>query len=167
MKRIFGLAILIVVVMSLIYNGDVGNSSIYVAAQAGHPKEIEQLFAAWNSHDPDKVAASFTDDAVYEDVAAGHISRGRTEVRKWAEGGFAVIENFKIEVVSSSIHNKRGVAEWVWSGTDKGLFKTGKKFSVRGVSVFEVRRGKISHYKEFYDVATIMKQVGVLPAGKE
>ena len=47
------------------------------------------------------------------------------------------------------------------------MFKTGKNFSVRGVSVFEVRGGKISRYKEFYDVATIMRQVGMLPAEKE
>jgi steroid delta-isomerase-like uncharacterized protein len=140
---------------------------IYAAPDAGHPKEIEQLFAAWNSHNPDYVVASFTEDIVYEDVPAGHISRGSDEVRKWAEGAFAVIENFKFEIVSSSSHNGRGEAEWVWSGTDKGLFKTGKNFSVRGVSVFEVRKGKISRYKEFYDVATIMRQVGLLPAEKE
>ncbi len=78
--------------MSLTYNGNVGNSSTYAAPHAGHPKEIEQLFAAWNSHDPDKVVASFTEDAVYEDVTAGHFRRGRAEVRKWGEGGFAVIE---------------------------------------------------------------------------
>ena len=138
------------------------------APQAASDKRvIEQLFAGWNSHDPDKVAASFTEDGVYEDVTAGHISRGRAEVRKWAEGGFAVVENFKLELVSSSFHNGRGVAEWVWSGTDKGLLKTGKKFSVRGVSVYEVRRGKISRYKEFYDFATVMRQVGLLPAEKE
>ena len=140
---------------------------IYAAPHAGHPKEIEQLFTAWNSHDPGKVVASFTENIVYEDVPAGHISRGRDEVRKWAEGAFAVIENFKFEIVSSSSHNGRGVAEWIWSGTDKGLLKTGKKFSVRGVSVYEICGGKISRYKEFYDVATIMKQVGLLPAEKE
>jgi len=140
---------------------------IYAAPDAGHPKEIEQLFAAWNSHNPDYVVASFTEDIVYEDVPAGHISRGCNEVRKWAEGAFAVIENFKFEIVSSFSQNGRGVTEWVWSGTDKGLFKTGKNFSVRGVSVFEVRKGKISRYKEFYDVATIMRQVGLLPAEKE
>jgi steroid delta-isomerase-like uncharacterized protein len=140
---------------------------IYAAPDAGHPKEIEQLFAAWNSHNPDYVVASFTEDIVYEDVPAGHISRGSNEVRKWAEGAFAVIENFKFEIVSSFSQNGRGVTEWVWSGTDKGLFKTGKNFSVRGVSVFEVRKGKISRYKEFYDVATIMRQVGLLPAEKE
>jgi ketosteroid isomerase-like protein len=59
------------------------------------------------------------------------------------------------------------MAEWIWSGTDKGLFKTGKNFSVRGVSVYEVSKGKISRYKEFYDLTTIMRQVGLLPTEKE
>ena len=168
MKRIFSLAVSIVVVMSLTYNGNVGNSSIYAAQQAASDKRvIEKLFAAWNSHDAGKVVAYFSEDAVYEDVTAGHISRGRAEVRKWVEGAFDVVENFKLEVVSSSFDSGRGVVEWVWSGTDKGLLKTGKKFSVRGVSVYEIRRGKISRYKEFYDFATVMRQVGVLPAEKE
>ena len=168
MKRVFGVAISTLAVVSLTYQGNFGNSAIYAAPQgAGDEKAIERLFAAWNSHDADKVVAAFTEDVVYEDVAAGHINRGRTEVRKWAEGAFAGIENFKIETVSSSFQNGRGVAEWVWSGADKGLLKTGKKFSVRGVSVFEVRGGKISRYKEYYDFSTVMRQVGLLPAEKE
>ncbi len=168
MKRLFRVAISIVVVLSLTYLGKAGNSSIHATPQSAKDKNvIEQLFDAWNSRDADKVAASFSEDGVYEDVAAGHISRGRAEVRKWAEGAFADIENFKIEVVSSSFHNGGGVVEWVWSGTDKGLLKTGKNFSVRGVSIIEVRRGKISRYKEFYDFSTVMRQLGLLPAGKE
>jgi steroid delta-isomerase-like uncharacterized protein len=168
MKRIFGLAISIAVIMSLTFSGCVGNSSIYAAQQAASDKKvIDKMFAAWNSHDADKAAAYFSEDAVYEDVTAGHISRGRAEVHKWVEGAFDVVENFKLEVVSSSFHKGHGVVEWVWSGTDKGLLKTGKKFSVRGVSVYEIRRGKISRYKEFYDFATVMRQVGVLPAEKD
>lgn len=59
------------------------------------------------------------------------------------------------------------MVEWVWSGTDKGLLKTGKNFSVRGVSIIEVRRGKVSRYKEFYDFSTVLRQLGLLSAGKE
>jgi steroid delta-isomerase-like uncharacterized protein len=113
------------------------------------------------------VAASFSEDGVYEDVAAGHISRGRAEVCKWAEEAFADIENFRIEIVSSSFYNGGGAVEWVWSGTDKGLLKTGKNFSVRGVSIIEVRRENISRYKEFYNFSTVMKQLRLLQAGKE
>jgi len=171
MKRILGIAMSIAVVMALTLNGSAGNSSKYAVPQAGHPKEIVQLFAAWNSHEPDKVAAAFTEDGVYEDVTAGHVSRGRAEIRKWAEGGFGAFGNLKMEAVSSSYHNGRGVTEWVWSATDKadkGLFKTGKSFSVRGVSVYEVRKGKISRYTEYYDGAAIMKQIGLpMPTEKE
>lgn len=134
---------------------------------ASEKKLIEQLFTAWNSRDADKVAASFCRNAEYEDVTAGQINRGRAEVRNWAAGAFADIENFKIEIKNRSIYSGGGVVEWVWSGIDKGLFKTGKKFSVRGVSVIEVRRGKISRYKEFYDFSTVMRQLGMLPAGQE
>lgn len=165
MKRILRSAVSIFTLLVLIPASGAINSSIY--AQSSGNDVIKQLFAGWTSHDPDKVAAVFTEDAVYEDVTASHVSRGRAEVRKWAEGAFMVFEDFKMEFVSGSFANGRGFAEWIWTGTDKGLLKTGKKFSVRGVSVYELHRGKISSYKEFYDFATVMKQVGVLPPEKE
>ena len=163
MRRIYILATAVLVLVFLTN----GPSSIDAATRASRDKEIvEQMFAAWNSHDAEKVAAAFSEDAVYEDVTAGQINRGREDVRKWAAGAFVVVENFKMEVVSSSFHNGQGVVEWVWSGTDKGLLNTGKNFSVRGVSVIEVRKGKIWRYKEYYDFAAIMRQVGVLPSEK-
>ncbi len=125
---------------------------------------MQQAFAAWNSHDPDKVVTYYSEDVVYEDVAYGAVNHGRDELRKFAAGFIEAVPDLKLEVVSSSIHNGHGVAEWVLSGTDKGLYKTGKKFSVRGASVFEMRGGKCSSNKDFYDLATIMRQVGVLPA---
>ena len=113
------------------------------------------------------MAAIFADDAVYEDVTAGHISRGKDEVRKWAAGGFTVVANFEMETVSSSFHNGRGVVEWIWRGTDKELFGTGKNFSVRGVSVIEIRKGRILTCKDFYDFSGVMRQLGVLPPEKK
>ena len=168
MNRFYTLAVSIVISLFLTQYGHAQGSPTQAAKQAGSDKRIvEQMFAGWNSRDADKVAAAFSEDAVYEDVAAGHINRGRAEVRKWAAGAFEVFENFKMEVVSSSFHDGSGVVEWIWSGTDKGIHKTGKKFSVRGVSIVEIRKGKILRYKEFYDWATAMKQLGLLPAEKE
>jgi steroid delta-isomerase-like uncharacterized protein len=146
-------------------NGDKGAKTSMIASSRSTSDEriIEQFFAAWNSHDADKIAAAFDEDGIYEDVTAGHTNHGRAEVRTWAEGAFVVVQNFKMEIVNSSIQKHRGVVEWVWSGTDKGLLKTGKNFSVRGVSVIELKKGKIYRYKEYYDFAAIMRQVGVLP----
>jgi steroid delta-isomerase-like uncharacterized protein len=165
MKGFYRRAISIGISLFLIQYGNAQNSSTKSAKQAEKEKGIiEQMFAGWNSRDADKVTSAFSEDAVYEDVTAGHINNGRAEVRKWAAGAFEVFENFRMEIVSSSFHNGSGVVEWVWSGTDKGIHKTGKNFSVRGVSIVEIRKGKIFRYKEFYDWATAMKQLGLLPA---
>ena len=141
-----------------------------VAAPAG-PKSssdgdaavAEKWIAAWNSHDPDKMLPAFTDDVFYEDVAFGEVSHGSTEFRKFAASEFEGVPDAELKLVRASVHNGHGTIEWTFSGTDKGVFKTGKKFSVRGVSVIDVRDGKISRSLDFYDVATIMRQVGVLP----
>src|SRR5713101_10085104 len=124
---------------------------------------VRQSFAAWNSHDADKVVAFYTEDVVYEDVAYGVVNHGAPELRKFAAGFFEAVPDLRLELISSAIREGHGIAEWILSGTDKRLYNTGKKFSVRGVSVFEMRGGKCSSNKDFYDLATIMRQVGVLP----
>lgn len=129
-------------------------------------KAIQRLFDAWNSRDTESVVAAITHDAVYEDVAAGEIHRGNDRIRKWVAGAFRDIENFKLEVVRSSFYKGGGSVEWVWSGTDKGLFRSGKSFSVRGVSVIKVTGGKVSEYREYYDFGTVMRQLGLIPADK-
>jgi steroid delta-isomerase-like uncharacterized protein len=135
------------------------------AQEKGKPKGsfIEQALSAWSTHDPDKVIEFYNDDVVYEDVAFGEVNHGKAELRKFAAEFFQEVPDLKLEVVSSSTYNDRGFVEWVFSGTDKGIYKTGKKFSVRGASVFQMRAGKCSSNKDYYNVATIMQQVGVLP----
>src|SRR5580765_3619329 len=84
---------------------------------------VQQEFAAWNSHDPDKVVTFFTEDVVYEDVAFGAVNHGSSELRKFAAGFIEAVPDLKLEVVSSSVHHGHGVVEWLLSGTDKGLYK--------------------------------------------
>ena len=123
----------------------------------------EKWIAAWNSHNPDKMLALFTDDIFYEDVAFGEVSHGSAELRKFAASEFEAVADLELKLLRADIHNGHGTIEWMFSGTDKDVYKTGKKFSVRGVSVIEMRDGKISRNLDFYDSATIMRQVGLLP----
>ncbi len=141
-----------------------------IAAPAGGKSDgdrdaavAEKWIAAWNSHSPDKMLPVFTDDVFYEDVAFGEVSHGSAELRKFAVSEFEGVPDLELKLVRASVHDGHGTIEWVFTGTDKAVFNTGKKFSVRGVSVIDVRDGKISRSLDFYDVATIMRQVGVLP----
>ena len=123
----------------------------------------EKWIAAWNSHSPEKMLPVFTADVFYEDVAFGEVSHGSAELRKFAASEFEGVPDLELKLVRANVHGGHGTIEWVFSGTDKGVFNTGKKFSVRGVSVIDVREGKISRSLDFYDSGTIMRQVGVLP----
>ncbi|HXJ45723.1 MAG TPA: ester cyclase [Candidatus Dormibacteraeota bacterium] len=124
----------------------------------------EGWIAAWNSHDTAKWATHFTLDIYYEDVTFGEISHGSEEAKKFAASFFTDVPDLKLELADSSVEGNHGSIQWILSGTDKGIFKTGKTFKVRGVSIITITDGKISRSADYYDLATIMKQVGVLPA---
>ena len=120
--------------------------------------------AAWNSHDADRVVAAFSPDVLFEDITFGATNHGSGELRKFAVSIFDAVPDAKFDLANSSGDRRHGSIEWTFSGTDRGLYKTGKRFSVRGVSVIDLRGEKILHERDYYDAASIMRQVGLLPS---
>ncbi|GAC1631980.1 MAG: hypothetical protein NVS9B14_04600 [Candidatus Acidiferrum sp.] len=157
MRRLFAFAI---VILAVGFSLPTRSTSAPTAASP----IAESWIAAWNSHDTAKMEPLFTSDIVYEDVAFGEINHGIPELKKFANQFFELAPDLKLELVNSAIEGNHGTIEWILSGTDKGIFKTQRKFKVRGVSVLTLDHGKISRNLDYYDAATIMKQVGLLPA---
>jgi steroid delta-isomerase-like uncharacterized protein len=133
--------------------------------QTASSQEIGQGWCdAWNSHSVDTVVAAFTNDVFYEDVAFGQTFHGSAQLRDVAKNFFAAVPDVHFDCTATALHGGQGNIEWIMSGTDVGLFKTGKRFSVPGKSIIDVQKGKISRNSDYYDLATIMRQVGILPA---
>ena len=70
---------------------------------------------------------------------------------------------------SSSVASETGYAlEWVMQGThDRASAQipaTGKPFAIRGVSVGELRDGKIARNTDYWSLAEFLMQVGLMPA---
>jgi steroid delta-isomerase-like uncharacterized protein len=122
--------------------------------------------AAWSSQDTEKLLTLFTGDCLFEDVTFDVVTRGKQELRGFANGAFAAVPDFKIEVTREFATDQWAAVEWVMSGTHRGDFPglpaTGKRFSVRGTSIFELEGGKIRRESDYWDAATFMKQVGLL-----
>ena len=133
------------------------------ATAAGKPIG-QRWIDGWNAADPSLLAEAFTPDATYEDVAFGVRKNGSAELRELHKSDHDDVGGFFVKLIASHVADGHGTIEWTYGGKDLGLFKTGKPFEVRGVSVIEVRGGRISRNLDYYDVATIMKQVGLLPA---
>jgi steroid delta-isomerase-like uncharacterized protein len=125
----------------------------------------ENWIAAWNSHDVDRVLGVFTSDVLYEDVPLGVVNRGAEELRAFAAGAFAAVPDIRFDLVNASLKGGHGTIEVVFSGTDVGLYGTGRRFSVRGATVIDVHGQIIARNSDYYDLATIQRQLGLLPPG--
>jgi len=128
---------------------------------------LEDYLAAWNSHDVEKIASFFTDDCVYEDVAMGAVNRGKEQVKAFVSGTFTAFPDFKLERTSSFVAGDWRGAEWIMSGTHTGdipgLPVTGKSFSTRGASITELHEGKIRRNSDYWNLASFLQQLGLLP----
>ena len=118
----------------------------------------------WTKHDMKEVASVFTEDCIYEDVALGVINRGRDELIAFGNGFIAGVPDLKVEVTSRFGSGDKAAAEWKMSGTHTGnlpgMPATGKTFSLRGVSTFQLQGSRVNRCSDYWDLATFKKQLG-------
>ena len=137
-------------------------------ANSDAERVLDDWATAWSSHNTGKLLSLCTDDCVYEDVTFGVVNHGKKELQAFADGVFAGVPDFKIELTARFASSTWAGMEWVMSGTHKGDFPgmpaTGKRFSIRGVTILELQAGKIRRNSDYWDAAGVMRQVGLLPS---
>lgn len=121
----------------------------------------------WSSHDMKKLLSIFTDDCIYEDVTLGVVNHGKGELTAFAQGFFTAFPDFRVELQSHFDTGEEAAVEWSMSGTHEGnLMGTPpihRHFSLRGMSAFDLRDGKIRRCSDYWDFVTFARQLG-LPA---
>ena len=131
-------------------------------------KMMNDYVAAWNAHDMERVLSFCTDDVVFEEVPMEKVWRGKKEAKDFAKDTFTNFPDFKIEVKSGFSAGDQGAGEWVMSGTfahssNPAMPATGKKFSIPGVGINEYSGGKISRVTNYWNLASFLQQVGLMP----
>ena len=130
---------------------------------------INELYAAWSLHEPDRIDAIFTDDAAYEDVAGGQVHRGKAQIRQLLQAAFTFAPDFRVTLRSLVLAGDTAITEWEIEGTQTGpagvgqvgeLPATGRTFRLRGASVLVFRQGRIAQVTDYYDMATFLRQLG-------
>jgi steroid delta-isomerase-like uncharacterized protein len=139
----------------------------YAQSDADKIKVIEAQAPAW-SQGLEPLMATFTDDLVYEDVPLGVVNKGKEELRKFAAGFLNAFPDLKSTISSVIISDNKAAFEWLFEGTQKGdmpgMPASNKRMSFRGVSVAEFADGKVAHQIDYWDLATMLKQLGFMPA---
>ena len=131
---------------------------------------VDDYLDAWNRHDSDRVTSYLSDDCVYVDQALGESHTGHADIKKFIDDFEQTMStNYRFDKGATVIVTEAGYAvEWTCSGTnDRGndqFPNTGKDFSIQGVSVGELRNGKIVKNTDYWSLAEYLMQVGLMPA---
>lgn len=125
----------------------------------------------WNAGDAAGMAELFTVDCSYRDRAFQTHFTGREGVAEWMRITQSHIPDLHIELLAGCGDEQQAMARYTLSGTfgpdhpfDAGHGVAGHTFAVPAASYFEVRQGRIHAVEDFYNLADLMRQLG-LPAG--
>ncbi len=116
---------------------------------------VEEMIAAWNARDGDRIADLFTEDGVLHSMMIDPIV-GRETIRPRIK--FLVDNATHMEIKPRTI---AVVGDTVFlERTDNFTFK-GHAGSVPVVGVLEIEGGKVKVWREYYDRAELLEAMGV------
>ena len=127
---------------------------------------VKNLWAAWNSHDWEITSPFYSDDCIMEDLPS-KTCHGKGELEAYYEYLLEGYPDINFEAKRTFGTDNQIATEWIMSGTHTGntaRFKaTGKKFSIRGASILEIKNGKIIRETDYWDMHSLMRQLGSAP----
>ena len=129
---------------------------------------FESVFPHWNSHDIPSMLAHYDDDIVWVNVAMGERYDGKEEVRAFLERLFTAIPDLELDVTLRLPRGKYVAEEYHIRGHQRGSLygtpPTGKYLDIPCVSIVELRDGKLLEDHFYWDSATALRQIGILPS---
>jgi steroid delta-isomerase-like uncharacterized protein len=129
----------------------------------------QRLLAAWNARSLEQFADLLAEDVEWYDPAMPDPpARGRAAVSAFAEAVLRAFPDFKYEIqppVCTSTHGSRCAIVWRISATHLqpleplGYAPTGRRATIDGVDVLDVRDGKVTRILTAFDLVPAAEQL--------
>ncbi|MCU9850199.1 ester cyclase [Defluviimonas sp. WL0024] len=139
---------------------------------AMHPTEkvVRQFHESWDMRDPERGVAVIAEDCQFEDVARGESQIGPEGYRMDYERWRRAFPDGEVKVTNVVVDGDRAVVEFVNRGTHTGPLESslgtfepsGRRQETRYCSVMRVKDGKVVEGRDYYDAATIARQLGLV-----
>ena len=131
----------------------------------------DQLKAAWESHDPEQVAALYAEDGVREEFLITHsVLRGRGEIAQQVGGYMHAVPDCYLEIRRIlETGDGKLTAEWTWGGTHTndipGLPARGQQVALNGVTVYDMDGDLIARENLYCDFSIMLASAGLVAGG--
>lgn len=123
-------------------------------ARASDGDTVRAFVAAFNARDVDAVMAFFADDAIYHNMP-GEPLQGKEAIRRAIESFVAPASEIAWEILHLSERDGVVLTERV----DRFVLG-GKKIALPVMGAFELEDGKITAWRDYFDMATWQRQAG-------
>jgi len=130
-----------------------------------------ELESVYSKLDYRGMASFYTSDVVHVDTIGRR--EGPEAIGAYMEEGDKPFSDIRMETTQVIEEGNAVVAEWVWRATNTGpmampdgteIPATHKTVELPGVSVLSVRDGKFASQRDYFDNASVMSQLGLMPS---
>jgi len=135
-------------------------------------KAAHAFFDAWNAGDLSQADAYSADDVMAEGPGAPGPMNAEQN-RMYTQNFMTAFPGTKFEVLQTIAQGDYVVTNWKASGgTHSGLLRTpsggtvpptGKSATIMGSTTAQLKNGKVIHTWTFWDMASLLGQLGLLP----
>ena len=125
---------------------------------------VQDFADAFNRRDVDALLACFTADASYVDGFYGRHA-GAAPLRAMFERMYREGRDYRWTMDAAVETPARAMAEWTFGYVVSAAIprSAGRAVRFRGMSVFELARGRIAAYREYFDTGQALLQLGFAP----
>jgi len=130
-------------------------------------KHLADLTAAkWDDY-----KSALANNATYEEMATGTRVRGADEYVKAIQKWKRAFPDMRANNVSAKVSGDTVIVELQWEGTHTGSFDgpfgtiapTNKHGTLKAVVVFRLEKDKIVEARHYFDMLTMLTQLGIAP----
>ncbi len=132
---------------------------------------VRENINAFSAGDFQRFGATLAEDAVYEEHATRRRVQGREENVALAQGWKKAFPDAKGSITSIFASGDKVIAEITWEGIQTGdlvgpqgaIPATGKSVRLGAAYVSSVEGGKLKETHHYFDMMTMLQQLGVVP----
>lgn len=128
---------------------------------------LNDLMAAWNTRDKQRLMDMYHPDFDGEDLSEGKRADGLRDAGRMIDYILTAFPDLEMTLLEWGADGDKVFCFWTATGHQRGRLMnippTGKLVSFTGSSVLTLKEGKIIRSRRIWDVATALRQIGLLP----
>ena len=128
---------------------------------------LHELMAAWNAHDKQRLMDLYHPEFDGFDLSEGKVAGGLQDAGRMLDYILTAFPDLNMELLEWGADGDQLFFFWQASGHQRGRLMnippTGKAVTFQGSTFLRLRDGKIIRSRRIWDVASVLRQIGLLP----